>query len=159
MTIGYMFRNEDKEILLGLKAQGRFGEGRWNGPGGKVKVGEGETIYEGFTREVEEESGLIVKKAEKRGFLVFHFIEDPIVHHCHIYEILDYAGQIGDSDEMTWEWFPAKIDRIPLGQMWPADRYWMPYLLAHKKFTGIFFYRDKDILLGYDELKEVKSFD
>jgi 8-oxo-dGTP pyrophosphatase MutT (NUDIX family) len=157
LTIGYYFRNEDKEILLGLKKEGLFGGGRWNGPGGKVKVEEGETIYDGLVRETEEEAGLKVIKAEKRGIIVFHFIEDPIVRHCHIYKILDDPDQPTDSNEMTWKWFP--VNAIPYEQMWLADKYWMPYLLEGKKFVGTFFYRDYDTLLGYENLKEVENLD
>jgi 8-oxo-dGTP pyrophosphatase MutT (NUDIX family) len=49
---------EDGMILLGMKKRG-FGEGRWNGFGGKVE--EGETIVEAAIREMKEESGLTVK--------------------------------------------------------------------------------------------------
>lgn len=151
LTLGYLFRNEDKEILLGFKKEG-FGKGRWNGAGGKVK--EDEKNHSGLVRETEEESDLIVKKAEKRGFLRFYFIEDPIFRHCHIYKILDCEGKPKESNEMIWRWFGT--DRLPFNQMWPADKYWMPFFLAGKKFIGIFFYRDINILLGYEELKEVR---
>lgn len=152
-TLGYWLRNNGKEILLGMKKV-RWGKGRWNGPGGEVK--QGEDIYSAFARETDEESGLIFKKAEKRGFLGFYFIGDPIFRYCHIFMILDCEGEPKDSDEMHWRWFP--VSSLPFEQMWPADKYWMPLLLADKKFIGKFFYRDTDLLLGY-ELKEVENFD
>jgi 8-oxo-dGTP pyrophosphatase MutT (NUDIX family) len=157
LTIGYYFRNQDKEILLGLKKEGLFGGGKWNGAGGKVKIEKGETIYDGMVRETKEEASLEVIKAEKRGYIVFHFIEDPIVRHCHIYKILDCEGELTNSDEMVWKWF--LVNDIPYHRMWKADAYWMPYLLENKKFIGTFFYRDYETLLGYENLKEVKSFD
>jgi 8-oxo-dGTP diphosphatase / 2-hydroxy-dATP diphosphatase len=156
LTLGYWFRDSDKEILLGFKKEG-FGKDKWNGVGGKVKIEKSELIYFGFLRETEEESSLIVRKAEKRGFLRFYFIEDPIFRHCHIYKIIDCDGELKESNEMIWQWFP--VDKIPFDQMWPADRYWMPFFLTNKKFSGNFFYRDTDLLLGYDELKEVENLD
>ena len=47
-----------------MKKRG-FGEGRWNGYGGKIK--EGETIEESAIREIEEESLMKVMKLEKKG--------------------------------------------------------------------------------------------
>ena len=47
---------KDGRLLLQRKAKGRFGEGKWNGPGGKIKPEE--TPDEGVIREVKEETGL-----------------------------------------------------------------------------------------------------
>ena len=46
---------KDEKILLQYKAEGKFGEGKWNGPGGKIKPEE--TPLEGVIREVQEETG------------------------------------------------------------------------------------------------------
>jgi 8-oxo-dGTP pyrophosphatase MutT (NUDIX family) len=43
----YLLEDNDKQILLGLKKRG-FGEGKWNGFGGKVHVGE--SIAKGAVR-------------------------------------------------------------------------------------------------------------
>ena len=43
-------------ILLQRKSAGRFGEGKWNGPGGKVQPGE--TPLKCVVREVRAETGL-----------------------------------------------------------------------------------------------------
>lgn len=42
-----VFIRKTTEVLLGLKKRG-FGEGKWNGFGGKVE--QGETIVQGATR-------------------------------------------------------------------------------------------------------------
>ena len=65
---------EHPKILLGLKKRG-FGEGRWNGYGGKVNAGE--TIEESMIREMQEESGITPTKFENRGVLYFEFKEIP----------------------------------------------------------------------------------
>lgn len=46
---------------------GAFNEGKWNGFGGKVEVGE--TIVEGAVREMQEESGLVVQGEYKDLFI------------------------------------------------------------------------------------------
>ena len=49
---------KDEKILLQYKAAGKFGEGKWNGPGGKIKPEE--TPLEGVIREVKEETTLTI---------------------------------------------------------------------------------------------------
>ena len=53
-----VFLRREGEVLLGMKKRG-FGEGKWNGFGGKVEAGE--TIVEAAAREVKEECGYVVK--------------------------------------------------------------------------------------------------
>ena len=71
LTLVFVFR--DGQVLLGLKKRG-FGEGLWNGFGGKVN--EGETILEGAIRELNEESGLTGKNLEQVALLYFDFEKD-----------------------------------------------------------------------------------
>ena len=52
-------------VLLQLKADGRFGAGFWNGPGGKAA--EGESPEEAAVREVREETGLTVRVVRLLG--------------------------------------------------------------------------------------------
>ena len=53
LKLTLVFVSRDGQVLLGLKKRG-FGEGLWNGFGGKVN--EGETILEGAIRELNEEA-------------------------------------------------------------------------------------------------------
>ena len=64
------FLIEDDRILLAMKKRG-FGEGKWNGVGGKVN--EGETVEAAAIRETEEEIGVTatVHDLEPKGILRF----------------------------------------------------------------------------------------
>ncbi len=53
-TLVFVF-NPENQILLAMKKRG-FGEGKWNGAGGKVE--EGETIVQAASRELREETGI-----------------------------------------------------------------------------------------------------
>src|SRR3990167_5319839 len=66
--------HEHPRVLLGMKKRG-FGEGRWNGFGGKVDAGE--TIEDAARREVLEECGVSVGELKKRGVLEFSFERNP----------------------------------------------------------------------------------
>ena len=63
-TLVFVF-NPKKQILLAMKKRG-FGEGKWNGAGGKVETGE--TIIQAASRELGEETGIeiIPEKLESR---------------------------------------------------------------------------------------------
>jgi 8-oxo-dGTP diphosphatase/2-hydroxy-dATP diphosphatase len=126
------------EIWLGLKKVG-FGAGRWNGFGGKVKVGE--TILEATVREMEEESGFKPTHLEPVGVLLFQNGDSPELIEMHIFRTTDFPESLSESDEMH----PQKFNtaNIPLNEMWEDDRYWMPYFLDYKQFEGEFTF-DKD---------------
>ncbi len=125
----------EKEVLLGLKKRG-FGEGRWNGFGGKVE--EGESIEEAAARELEEESGLRSTEMNKAGILEFSFENDSKIHEVHIFKITTFAGEPMETEEMKPEWFA--FENIPYDQMWSDDKYWLPLLLSEKRFKGSFLF-------------------
>lgn len=133
LTLCIIYQNH--RVLLGLKKRG-FGAGRWNGFGGKVEPSE--SIEESALREVMEEAGVEVVKMEKRGIIDFEFENDPKILEVHIFCILKYAGKPKETNEMKPKWFD--ISKIPFEKMWPDDVYWMPLLLAGKKFKGKFLF-------------------
>lgn len=143
------------EILLGFKKRG-FGEGRWNGFGGKVE--EGETIEVAAIRELQEEAGIEASALQKVGVLDFSFENDPKVLEVHVFKILDFTGSPVESEEMRPEWF--KFSEIPFDEMWSDDVYWVPLLLEGKSFRGKFLF-DKPSTAEYSakiltqELREV----
>ena len=124
-------------LLLQRKSAGRFGEGKWNGPGGKVKPGE--TPLECVVREVREETGLTVSRLTEQGVVDFYFGEKPepdwVVH---IYTTSTFTGQPTESDEGELRWF--RVDEIPYDEMWMDDTHWLPVLLEGKRFRGVFVY-------------------
>ncbi|MCR4285191.1 MAG: 8-oxo-dGTP diphosphatase [archaeon] len=133
-------------ILLGLKKRG-FGEGRWNGYGGKVKPGE--TINGATRREVFEEAGIVVGGLKKMGLIDFEFIDKPgEVLEVHFLRILDYYGEPRETEEMSPGWFEE--DSIPYEEMWPDDLYWMPMFLRGEKFRGRILFKDQNTILKND---------
>jgi len=140
MTIG-LIREGDK-ILLGLKKRG-FGQGRWNGFGGKVE--QGENITDALEREVLEESSLTVKKAREMGVINFYFEDKNLQPEVHIFLITDWEGEPKETEEMCPEWFDIKA--IPYKRMWPADKKWLEFFLAGHKFEGNIFFKDDQTVL------------
>ena len=121
------------KILLGLKKR-RFGEGLWNGFGGKVDTDE--SVESSLIRELKEEVGLEPINMEKRGLLNFEFESGSAPMEIHLFYMTEFKGEPEETEEMSPQWF--HVDKIPFHQMWPEDAYWMPLLLAGKKFKGKF---------------------
>lgn len=136
-------------MLLGMKKRG-FGEGRWNGFGGKVH--EGEAIEEAAKRELTEEAGIFAEDLQKRGILEFTFQNNPEVLEVHVFCATRFAGEPAETAEMRPQWF--SIANIPFERMWPDDKFWLPLFLEGKKFAGSFLFQDADTLLNH-ELREL----
>jgi len=141
----------DDRLLLLLKSQGRFGEGKWNGSGGKLQPGE--NPEEGIIREVLEETGLKLKSVTLHGVLDFYFGEKPepdwVVH---VFSSSDFSGEPLDaSEEGVLRWF--RFEEIPYGEMWQDDAVWLPLLLEGKRFSGWFLFNEDGSELLEHELK------
>jgi 8-oxo-dGTP diphosphatase/2-hydroxy-dATP diphosphatase len=143
--------HQPPKILLAMKKRG-FGQGRWNGLGGKVQ--DGETIEQAAKREAFEEAGIKPGELQKMGVIEFSWKTKPDTLQVHIFKSESFLGIPTESEEMKPEWFDA--NQIPYSAMWQDDIYWMPLFLENKKFLGKFIFDDQDNILE-KELNEVKE--
>lgn len=129
-------------ILMGMKKRG-FGVGRYNGFGGKIEPGE--DILKAAIREMKEECGLEGNPKFMRFMGVLSFLS-TIDTDATVYLFIcdDFEGEIKSTDEMSVKWFPE--DEIPYDMMWPDDIHWLPYVLDGKEVTGMFAFRDGDVI-------------
>ncbi len=158
----------EKKILLGKKKRG-FGAGHWNGFGGKLLPHE--SVEEAAKRELQEESGLAIRKPLcKCALLEFAFLakEIPDVL-AHVF-LLPYPPardsmkdahtenqnedededefHIRESEEMLPQWF--SFAAIPYTNMWEDDILWLPHVIAGKWISGNFKFDHDNRLLNYD---------
>ena len=126
---------KDNKILLAMKKRG-FGEGKYNGVGGKLE--EGETPEQAMIRETKEEILVTPTKYEKVGFLEFdeYYKGKKGRIAFHLYIATEWIGEPSESDEMIPKWFD--INEIPYDNMFPDDKYWLPYILDGKKIKAYF---------------------
>lgn len=129
------FLKKDEKILLGRKKRG-FGEGKYNGIGGKQE--QGETIIDTLLRETNEEIGVIPTIYENVGQVSFNeTIKGEKVHLIfHLFIVSAWNGEICESDEMAPTWF--NINEIPYDEMFVDDIYWLPLVLEGKKVDAHF---------------------
>lgn len=123
---------KDNKVLLGKrhedpnKADSELrGEGTWTMPGGKLEYGE--TFEKGAIREVEEETGIILKDTK------VICISNDKNEHAHFITIgllsNDFEGKpkIMEPDEITeWRWF--ELDNLPKNMFFPSAKILENYL-------------------------------
>jgi 8-oxo-dGTP pyrophosphatase MutT (NUDIX family) len=151
-TIVYLFRG--RSVCLGLKKRG-FGEGYWNGFGGKVRAGE--SLRGAAVRELEEESLVRVDSTalDTAGVLTFTFRERPgwtLV--AHLFRVVVFDGEPVETDEMRPQWF--SIDKMPYNEMWADDQIWMPSFFVGEYIQARFSFADKNVV-SYDFVSRAAS--
>jgi 8-oxo-dGTP diphosphatase len=149
-TICYLI-NKKGEVLLQNKARG-FGQGKWNGPGGKVDPGE--TPEEAIIREVEEETGIKINKLIKRGEHEFIFPHDlSINNYTYIYISDNFEGEPENKGEGELRWYA--LDDIPLEKMWDDDRYWLKDALNGRQVDMRFYFNKDNKVEKFEEIKKL----
>jgi 8-oxo-dGTP pyrophosphatase MutT (NUDIX family) len=130
------FLLKDGQILLAMKKRG-FGEGKWNGVGGKVQPDE--SVSHAAVRETEEEIGVMAAERDMEFMGELHFrssTNEKLNWDVHVFFLRAWQGEPQESEEMRPQWYP--IDQLPFDRMWPDDRHWLPRLLAGEKIVGDF---------------------
>ena len=144
-TLCYLINGN--EILLGLKKRG-FGQGKWNGFGGKVK--EGETPEQATIREIKEEMdvGLLPSNLQKVAEIDFFFSKVPEWNQkVHVFFSKSWDGSPKESEEMLPKWFAIKD--MPIYKMWNDDPHWLPHTISGKKIKAEFtFGEDNESITG-----------
>ena len=137
-----LFVVRDGEILLIRKKRG-IGAGKINGPGGKLD--RGETPLACAVRETEEELCVTPTGVTEVGELRFQFA-DGLSILGHVFLATGCEGEAKETAEAVPLW--TKVGAIPYDEMWEDDRYWLPWLLERRRFSGRMLF-DGDTLLGH----------
>ncbi|WP_298703015.1 8-oxo-dGTP diphosphatase [uncultured Veillonella sp.] len=147
--------NDKNQILLGRKKRG-FGEGKYNGFGGKKQ--DGETFRECAVREIFEEVSLLVKPEDLEPVALMNFqfpYEEELNHLNYTYIVRHYEGVPLESEEMEPQWFDFKD--IPYEHMWKGDDMWIPQvLLGQLGHVLLIFDEDNDEVL-YSDFKRIAT--
>ncbi|OGI65231.1 hypothetical protein A3A95_03730 [Candidatus Nomurabacteria bacterium RIFCSPLOWO2_01_FULL_39_18] len=115
----------------------RFGTGKWNGIGGKLK--RGEIIAEALVRETKEEINVVISGDDlvQVATLNFSFKDNPDWdQQVHAFIIEKWKGEPKETEEMSPRWYPIK--KLPFEDMWIDDIHWLPLVLEGKKINASF---------------------
>ena len=138
----------DKRILLAMKKRG-FGEGNYNGIGGKEEESD-KSLKHAAVREAEEEVNVKIDplSLKKMAVLDFFFPHVPLEkgfdQRVHVYFTEKWAGEPKETEEMRPEWFDRKqLENHKCEHyenMWPDDQHWLPLVLKGEKIKGTFIF-------------------
>lgn len=130
LSLAYLLKED--AICLALKKRG-FGEGYWNGFGGKLE--EGETVLESAVREMKEESTVIVHEENLEKIAINEFLFKDGTHlEVHVFFAHIFLGTPQETEEMNPCWF--SYEDIPYKYMWASDPYWLSRALSGEKLLG-----------------------
>lgn len=132
-------------MLHRIKKENDMHEGKWNGLGGKFE--DSETPEECIIREVEEESGLKIKKPTLKGIITFPAFDGNEDWRVFVFTANKFSGKLIDSDEGILEWIDDK--KLLKLNLWDGDRIFLKWLDKKPFFSSKFVY-NKGRLLSHD---------
>jgi len=148
-TLLFLYKPKEKKILLAMKKRS-FGNGKWNGVGGKLE--KGESIKGSLRRETQEEIIVIVKEDDmiQVATLDFFFKDNPGWNQqSHVFFTEKWEGEPAETEEMRPMWYDT--DSLPFDSMWIDDPNWLPLVLQGKKLNATFNFNKTG-----DEILEMK---
>ncbi len=145
-TLCYVVK--DGRVLLAMKKRG-LGEGKWNGPGGKVEAGE--TPEQACEREFYEETKSRATVLEFRGIIEFVYDAKPDWNQkCYIFVGRDLKGQPQETEEMLPAWY--SLSELPLDNMWEDDVLWLPDVLRGGQVNMRFYFDEQNQMVKHEQI-------
>jgi mutator protein MutT len=135
LQLTLVFIMEGDSVLLAMKKRG-FGEGKWNGVGGKFEPGE--TVAEAMVRECQEEiyvTPINFTKMAEINFTENHDGKQSTML-VHVFTCTEWTGEPKESEEMRPRWY--KLKEIPYKDMWADDEHWLEQVLSGIKLKASF---------------------
>lgn len=152
-----LFLMKDDNILLAMKKRG-FGQGKFNGVGGKIGDHGSESVEEAAIREAYEEINVTVNKNDlnKVAQLDFLFNDNPGWNQTvHVFTTMLWSNEPQETEEMKPVWYA--IDDIPYDNMWVDDYIWLPPVLEGNLVKGRFVFAGEEEIVD-SELVQVTNF-
>ena len=142
-----VFVERGGEVLLIRKKRGH-GAGKVNAPGGRLEAAE--TPAACARRELREETGLCCGALMPVAYLRFHDREDR-GDRAHAYDVRGFAFRAATFEGVARETpeaapFWCAWDAVPYGEMWAADRYWIPSVGAGRPVRGDFVFEGERLV-------------
>ncbi len=139
-TLGFLIK--EGKIWLAIKTR-NIGKDRWNGYGGGVEP-EDKNLVGCLQRETKTESTVEINEssAEKVAIIDFHNTMsngETFICKVHIYLVRDWHGIPQATEEMATP-TNFEISKLPLDNMMPADKEWLPMILEGKKLIAEYYY-------------------
>jgi 8-oxo-dGTP diphosphatase len=140
-TLCYIRQNNRTLMLLRNRKVNDIHHGKWNGLGGKFHPGE--SPEDCVTREVYEESGLMIKNPRLHGIMTFPSFSAGEDWYVFVFTASDFQGKLIDSLEGQLQWIDD--NQIRSLNLWEGDRIFLKWLEQDKFFSAKFIYEKGDL--------------
>jgi 8-oxo-dGTP diphosphatase len=140
-TLCYLQQEAKTLMLYRNKKKNDIHAGKWNGLGGKFNSGE--TPEECVIREVNEESGLVIKNPHLRGIMTFPKFSSGEDWYVFIFTAGEFSGHLSDSSEGQLEWIDDS--RLLSLDLWEGDKIFLQWLRQDHFFSAKFVYQNKSL--------------
>lgn len=137
-TLCYVKDGGKTLMLYRNKKENDYHEGKWNGLGGKLEPQE--SPEDCACREVFEESGLIVKELQLKGFITFPLFDGKDDWYVWLYFINKWEGSLKPSPEGELAWIDD--DKITGLNLWDGDKIFVEWMFNNKPFSAKFNYEN-----------------
>jgi 8-oxo-dGTP diphosphatase len=141
-TLCYLRRDGKTLMVHRIKKANDMHQGKWNGLGGKLDLGE--TPEECAVREIYEESGLIAHNPRLKGILTFPAFDDFEDWYVFVYVVTDFEGELIDSPEGILQW--VKNDELTTLKLWDGDAIFLKWLDRPGIFSAKFTYNQRKLV-------------
>lgn len=130
-TICYIDNGQEFLLLHRNKKPNDVHQGKWISVGGKLE--KGESPEDCATREVFEETGLIVEKMELCGIVTFPEFTPDNDWYTYVFKITKFSGKLlEDCPEGTLEWVP--YNQVLSKPTWEGDYEMFKWILEDAPF-------------------------
>ncbi len=140
-SICYIRKNGKTLMLHRVKKENDISKDKWLGLGGKFE--DAETPEECIIREVEEESGLIIKNPKLCGIITYPQFDGEHDEMMFLFTADEFDGKIIDSDEGMLEW--VNNDKIQDLNIWEGDKLFFKWLEDEKFFSAKMVYENGEL--------------
>jgi 8-oxo-dGTP diphosphatase len=135
-TLAYL-RDGSRTLMLRRRPDPSRLGGHWNGLGGKLEPGESPERC--LAREVAEESGLTVGRADLKGVITFPAFARGLDVMTFVYVVRAWSGRlVPEGPEGTLHW--VEHDDVASLDLWEGDRVFLPWLDRPGVFSARFEY-------------------
>lgn len=143
-TLCYIRKNDKVLMLHRIRKHDDENEGKWIGVGGHIEPGESPEVC--VKREVWEETGFILDKADFRGVVDF-FSDRYDSERMYLFTSDAFSGEMHDCDEGVLEWVP--VDEVMGLNLWEGDRIFLEYLKNDEPFFHLVLRYEGDALVEH----------
>jgi len=104
-----VIRNPSGEVFITLRPDNVHQGGLWEFPGGKVEAGE--SLYDALVREIHEENGIDILRAQPLIKIPYHYPDRHVL--LDVWEVLEYQGVAHGKEGQACQWINTdKLNQV-----------------------------------------------